>query len=479
LGLSRCRSKQITSGIGSFFDHNQDCNFYLIFTAWVLTFSKAREITLKSHHGNEEIKMSIIKRSLRNVMRSPFRSMSMLVILAVSIGLALTMLVVNGASESELNTLSGLVGNEIQVRPAGSFGFFGSGELDEADVDQLLAIEHVESVQKSAQAQYTGGALVTEAPPGAGGPGGGGLTRPIIAMGFDPVVSKITIGGATVDTAEAIVSGRYFDTSEIDSDVMLVGDALAAANSLDVGDTVLIEGATMEIIGIYDSGQRFGDNMMVLPIDTTQRLFELDGVSSAVVIADDVSNVDAIVADIREILDEDTADVVAAQDIYEQINEPILNAINSSQTGMIASFVVAGLVILFSVFLMMRQRIKEIGILKAIGASNWHIGIQFSVETLVISVVGAIVGALLTFPLAQSVANMMVGSSSGTTVGPGGGGRPGGLLGGGSIAGIDVAVAPEVFLYALGIAIALALVASIIPALYISRVRPAEVLRNE
>jgi len=406
-------------------------------------------------------------------MRSPFRSLSILVILAMSIGLALTMLVVNGASESELNTLSGLVGNEIQVRPAGSFGFFGSGELDEADVDQLADIEHVESIEKSAQAQYTGDALVTEAPPGAGGPGGGGgFTRPIIAMGFDPGISKIVIGGATVDTTEAMVSGRYFNSSEIDSDVMLVGDSIAAANNLNVGDTVDIEGSNLEIIGIYDSGQRFGDNMMVLPIETTQRLFELDGVSSATVIADDVSNVDAVVASIREILDEDTADVITAEDTYEQINEPILNAVNSSQTGMIASFVVAGLVILFSVFLMMRQRIKEIGILKAIGASNWHISLQFSVETLVISVVGAVVGALLTFPLAQSVANMMASTAS-TTDGVRG------RLGGSTIAGIDVAVSPEVFLYALGIAVALALIASMIPALYISRVRPAEVLRNE
>ena len=97
--------------------------------------------------------MNIIKRSLRNVMRSPFRSLSILLILALSIGLALTMLVVNGASENELNTLSGLIGNEIQVRPAGSFGFFGSGELDEADVDLMLDIEHVESIQKSTQAQ--------------------------------------------------------------------------------------------------------------------------------------------------------------------------------------------------------------------------------------------------------------------------------------------------------------------------------------
>jgi ABC-type antimicrobial peptide transport system permease subunit len=62
-----------------------------------------------------------------------------------------------------------------------------------------------------------------------------------------------------------------------------------------------------------------------------------------------------------------------------------------------------------------------------------------------------------------------------------GGGFGGGFFGGGvtSVAGIHIAVSPEVFLYALGIAVALAVAASIFPAWYISRVKPAEVLRYE
>ena len=58
----------------------------------------------------------------------------------------------------------------------------------------------------------------------------------------------------------------------------------------------------------------------------------------------------------------------------------------------------------------------------------------------------------------------------------------GGFFGGGgvtSVAGIDVAVSPEVFLYALLAAAGLAIVASMFPTWYISRVKPAEVLRNE
>ena len=126
---------------------------------------------------------------------------------------------------------------------------------------------------------------------------------------------------------------------------------------------------------------------------------------------------------------------------------------------------------------MVRQRVKEIGILKAIGASNRQIGLQLGGEALAMSIIAAIIGALITYSLAQKVANLF-GASSGGGFGFSGGG---GFFGGGvtRVAGISVAVSPEVFLYAMGIAIALAVAASIFPAWYISRIKPAEVLRYE
>jgi ABC-type antimicrobial peptide transport system permease subunit len=93
------------------------------------------------------------------------------------------------------------------------------------------------------------------------------------------------------------------------------------------------------------------------------------------------------------------------------------------------------------------------------------------------SLVAAIIGALITFPLAQKVGDMLI-SNPASPAGPDRGGHFGGFTTT-TVAGVNVAVSPEVFLYALGIAVALAVAASIFPLWYISRVRPAEVLRNE
>jgi putative ABC transport system permease protein len=395
------------------------------------------------------------------------------------------MVTVHGATENQLGSIGEEIGTEITVRPAGRFGMMGGGEpLAQEDVDKLSGIPHVVSVQESVQTQYSGDSLESAIEPGTLGGRGGGeesppvdFRMPISIMGFDAATENPTLmGDAQID----IVEGRYFATDENNADVMVVGQALADKNGLEVGSLVDIEGVSVEVIGIYDSGQVFGNNMLVMPIGTVQRVFDLEGVTSVTVVADYVDNVDGVVDDIREIFDEDTADITTSAEMYERINESVGSAGDTSQMAMIAAFIVAGVVILFSVVLMVRQRVKEIGILKAIGASNWRIGFQFSLETLAVSVVAAIIGALITFPLAQRVADLLVTDSAGTQ-GPSGFPGGAGFFGGGvtSIAGVDVAVSPEVFLYALGIAIALAVAASIFPAWYISRVKPAEVLRYE
>ena len=424
--------------------------------------------------------MSMVWRSLRNLFRSPLRTALMVALLAVSIGLALIMFTVHGATQNQLGLIGTEIGTEITIRSAGSYGPMGGGEpLAQDNVSQLSAIAHVASVQETVETRYTGTSLVSAVNPGTlggrfgGGPSSESFTMPITVMGFNAATESPTLmGGSTLK----IVQGSYFTSDN--ADVMVVGQDLADKNSLSVGSKADIEGTSVEVIGIYDSGTVFGNNMLIMPIDTVESLFSIDGVTSVTVQADDVNNVDAVVSSIREIFPTSVADVTTAKDTYARINNSVANAGSTSTIGMIVAFSVAAVVVLFSVVLMMRQRVKEIGILKAIGASNRQIGFQFTLETLAVSLVGAIIGALVTYPLAQRVANMITGSST-SSAGPGGPG--GGMFSrvGGTVAGLHVAVSPMVFLYALAIAAALAILASVLPAWYIARVRPAEVLRNE
>jgi putative ABC transport system permease protein len=446
--------------------------------------NEREERKIQSHGG--DFKMgSLIHRSLRNLVRSPLRTILVLVILVFTIGLALIMLTINGAFENQLNSISTQVGTDVEVRPAGFFGTAGGGEpLDESKVDKLSGLSHVVSVSKTVEARYSGNSLVSAIQPGTLGQQGGQslpsnnananrntFRMGIIVMGMDTNnATPVLTGGAQLK----IVKGRYFEATENDANVVILGQDLATANKLVVGSKFGLNGTQVEVIGIFDSGQLFGNNMIVLPVKPAQQIFSIKGITSATVTVDDANNETAVVAEIRTIFDEKTADIVTSASTFERISGSITNAIKTSQIGMIAVLAVAAIVIIFSIILMIRQKVKEVGILKAIGASNFVIGLGFAIETFFISIFGAVIGALITFPLAQKVANLLVGAASFT--------NRGGAFGGGGvtrIGNINIAVSPEIFLYALGFAVALAVIASLIPLWYISKVKPAEVLRYE
>lgn len=446
--------------------------------------------------------MKTMRRGLRTILRNPLRTGLLVAVLAVSVGLALIMITVNEAFAKRLDEVKGEVGSSITLRPAGSFGggFMGgnangaAGEagsdqgsevstLSSEDIDAAASIEHVASVSRRITVRYSGEGLesAVEPSPGRVPQGAGDFRIPVLVTGTDSPNSLTTMG---VQDAE-LTAGRTFSDGESEAEVAVVGETLAEKNGLNAGDSFELNGTAFEVVGIFTSGTQFGDNSVFLPLATAQSLFDREGeIDEAIVRADSVDNVERVADDIREKLGEDTVDVSTELSNFEGISSPLSDAKSSSQVGMIAALVASAAVILFSVGLVARQRVKEIGILKAVGASNWHVTAQFGIETVVVSVVAALVGALFTFPLAQTVANGLV-SDPATAGGPGGlrgppgammqvGGPVGGLLGD-----VDAAVSPEVFLYALAIAIGLAVMASVVPAWYVSRVRPAEVLRHE
>jgi putative ABC transport system permease protein len=430
-----------------------------------------------------------------------------MVILAVSLGLALIMFEVHAASASQLSKISGNVGNDITVRPAGSSGFGGGGgggdsaPLPQAQVDQLSSLPHIKVVQETVSTSYTGSELVSgisftssgsffgnatpvEIPNSAvsGTPRFGAIT----VMGVSPTGAAPALTGGGTMTME---SGSYFTADDVNADVAIVGQTLATANNLSVGSEITIGTDQVQVIGIYTTGEQFGDNMIVMPIESVQRLYSINGATTVTVTADSAGDVNIVATELRGIWDSTVADVVTAQQEFSAISGSITSANSSSQTGMVISFIVAAVVVLASVVLVIRQRIREIGIMKAIGASNGQIGFQFGLETTVITVVATVFGILLSLLFGQQIANLFTssGGSTRTVTGAGGLARGGtavfggggGRIFAGSIGGIHVAVSPEVVIIAFASAIILAIAASVIPVWYIARVRPAEVLRNE
>jgi putative ABC transport system permease protein len=396
--------------------------------------------------------MDIFKRSFLNLFRSPGRTGVVVVLLAVCLGLGLSMFAANHSAASQLGAVSGKIGTGIIVTPAGYEGL-PSGDiiLPQAAIVKLNELVHVVSVQPSLFVRYAGSALLKAASPVYHLYGPAEKATPvqdISVLGLDPSIANPLVMGPNGYMKITLVDGRYFKAGDTNADVMVVGQALAQANHLEIGSSIDFHGASVQVIGIYNTGVI--DNRMIMPIATVQRLYKLPGVNTVILVADNVDNVESIVQEIRTVIDPNTADVITATSEYENIHSDLVNAIRASQAGMAASFLVAAAVILLAIVLVMRQRVREIGILKAIGASNRYIGFGFGIETLLMCLASAVLGTGLAVIFVKK-----------------------------GLVGMDTSISPDIFLIAIGVMIVLALFSSFVPIWYIARVSPAEVLRNE
>jgi putative ABC transport system permease protein len=226
-----------------------------------------------------------------------------------------------------------------------------------------------------------------------------------------------------------------------------------------------------------------------MPLGTVQRLYGLDGqVTQATVQVSSMDQVQPVATQLGTILDTGKVDIVTEEQILAVANQALQGVQGSTQTGLIVAVLAAGLVIVFAVILVVRERKKEIGILKAIGASNTHVVGQFAVEIFTLSLASAVLAFGVLALAGQTIAGQFALRGVG---GPGGGfgrfaGGFAGNFGGGGLAvggGAGQAVASasglsiDSLLIVLLLGIVLAVLASIIPAWQVARTKPAEVLR--
>ena len=216
-----------------------------------------------------------------------------------------------------------------------------------------------------------------------------------------------------------------------------------------------------------------------------QSIFSVNGVDSITVYAQSYEQVDALATRVRNTLGK-AYDVVTEASTYADTISALNTAQNSIQLALIVAIITATLVIIFAVFITVHERTIETGTLKAIGASHWQVIRQFWGEVLALSVVAAIlaVGLLVTLgPLISQVFNV----ATPATTTPGG--FRGGTFGAGRVlfasqaANLNVHLSSvtlnaQALLIIVGLGMGLAVLTSVIPAWYVARIKPAEVLRR-
>lgn len=482
--------------------------------------------------------MSVLARSVGNAFRNKVRTAAVVAVLAVAIGLALAMLVANQAVTGKVAELNASVGTVLTVNPAGGQGFEGGGEpLTSAQAATAAAVPNVSSVVGTKALRLRNAAdIAAEAASGRTGQGGpGGQSATSVTTSLTAAVDAGTLGnrnqastgasgsttsGSTGSTAQAapafslpitatgigaevdstgkalqLTQGTGLGNYTAASTGALLGTTLATKNSLSVGSTFTIGDKTFTVQGLFDAGTAFGNNALYVTLPTAQTLAGLpDELSTMIVTVNSMENVDAAKTALQAALGSDKADVTQGQRNLETAVSSLDSVKNISFIAFVAALGTAGLIILLIMVMLVRERRREIGVLKAIGAPNRTIGLQFVLEALVLVAMGSVVGAAVASFASGGIASALISSSSSTSAAatgqrggaggfPGGGfpGGAGGPLGGASqlLTSVTASASPGVIAAGIAAVFGVAIIGALVPALLTARIRPIEVLRGE
>lgn len=196
-----------------------------------------------------------------------------------------------------------------------------------------------------------------------------------------------------------IVKGNN-NISELNS--ILIGEGLSKEMDLKVGDVLSLVSAEnkelkLTVKGIFKTGfLDYDSNLVIIPLRTMQILGEQGEVASEIgIITGNPQKIEEVEAQVYEKLQNDNFSVIS----WKTINHNLLNAVQFEKFVLIAILSLLLMIASFAVSVILnmivREKIKDIGILKSIGYTNSHIRNIFTIEGLIIGVSGMILASIL------------------------------------------------------------------------------------
>jgi putative ABC transport system permease protein len=284
-----------------------------------------------------------------------------------------------------------------------------------------------------------------------------GESTTLSISGVDPQVWQYMV---TYD----LESGRLLDPT--DKYVAVIGYKVATEmfdDSISLNRIITINGKSVRVVGILASGE--SNSSVFMPIDAAVELIEdekPDVYDSIVVKADDVDNVKTVKEKIetklmisRNVMNEKDRDFSVSDSLSmaETVSEMMTSM--SLFLGAIAavSLVVGSVGIANTMFTSVLEKTKDIGTMKAIGATNMDIMMIFLFNSALVGFVGGVIGILLSIILTYFMGKLMNIS--------------------------DITVAPYLVILGISIAVVIGVISGVVPAYNASKMKPVDALRYE
>ena len=219
---------------------------------------------------------------------------------------------------------------------------------------------------------------------------GNGLAKGVLADGISPENVKDGLNLKIVDGNNNI--------SELNS--VLVGEQLATEMNLKVGKEISLVSAENKEIklivrGIFKTGfLDYDSNLAIVPLETMQILSDQGKVVTEIGIkVEHPEKVEGILNQVRNTVNSKEYSVIS----WKTINQNLLKAVQFERFVLIAILslllIIASFAVSVILNMIVREKIKDIGILKSIGYTNNNVRKIFTIEGLIIGVFGMILAS--------------------------------------------------------------------------------------
>lgn len=337
--------------------------------------------------------------ALQAALGAPLRSA--LSVLAMSIGVAAVILLTalgDSARQYVVNQFASMGSNLIMVLPGRSTtgGFSPATVITKTPRD--LTIEDAHALLRAPAVRIVAPLVI-----GTSEANANGRTRPIMVAG--------TVAEMMAIRHYRLAEGHFLPEEDWQrtASVAVLGakvhsELYAGATGSALGQWIQVGDRRLRIIGVLaPSGQGMGmnsDELVFVPVTLAQSLFDTYSLFRILIEARSRADIDAAKGQVTDLLQarhRGERDVtVIGQDAVLGTFDRLFKALTLGVAGIAAiSLAVAGILVMNVMLVSVAQRTREIGLLKALGATARQIRLAFLTEAALLSSIGALFGLAL------------------------------------------------------------------------------------
>jgi len=322
--------------------------------------------------------MTFVGLVVHNIWRRKARSAALAAAVAIAVMAVVTLAVTSSGLEQSAAAIISVGKADITVVQKGTSDTLSS-TIDRSELSRIKQTQGVESVV---------GVLVETERINSDNP-------VFIEIGINPE----DLAGFGVH----VVSGRPY-TQGAAREVML-GWRAAANLGLKVGDQFRANGTTNTVVGVYSTGNSFGDAGAMFPLPAIQGYNRVDGIITLAFVKVTPGATAAAVARRIEYEQPQLTTIRTASEFGRADRNLVYlqAAVNGSTVlAILIGAVIVGNTMLLSLF----ERTREFGLLRAIGWTRTRTVSLLLGESLLIAVLGAVLGVALSFAVAAGLAHL-------------------------------------------------------------------------